>query len=88
MPDDHPRRPELADREVELITAHNARWTEHLGDVVAGGEFRRGVLDSVSMYAGAFLSDGEELFRRGQIKRRRQPQRPIRSAIACHRLHR
>src|SRR5262245_6845680 len=71
MPEDHPRRPELTDRQAELTAAHSARWTEHLGDLVQGAEFRRGVLDFVSMYAGTFLSDGEELFRRAPVRRLR-----------------
>lgn len=69
LPEEHPRRPELADRQDELLTAHSARWTEHLRDLVAGVEFRRGVPDSVSVYAGRFLSDGEELFRRLRVRR-------------------
>lgn len=69
LPDDHPRRTELADRQAELLTANSARWTEHLGDLIVSADFRRGVLDSVVMYAGTFLSDGEELFRRARVRR-------------------
>jgi uncharacterized protein (TIGR02996 family) len=71
LPDDHPRKPELVDRQDELIAANSARWTAHLGDLGVTVWFRRGVPDSVSMYAGAFLSDGEELFRRARVRRLR-----------------
>lgn len=68
MADDHPRRPELIDREAELIAAHRPRWTAHLRDLPIGGNFRRGVLDSVSVDAAALLERGDELFRRVPIR--------------------
>ncbi len=71
LSNDHPRRPELANRQAELLATHAARWTDHLKHLVAGVEYRRGVPDSVSMYAGAFLSDGEELFRLARVCRLR-----------------
>ncbi len=71
LPDDHPRKPELANRQAELIDAHSAQWTEHLRDLDVHVWFRRGVPDSVAMYAGAFLSEGEELFRRLRVRRLR-----------------
>ena len=71
LPDDHPRKPELVDRQDELIAANSARWAAHLADLGVTVWFRRGVPDSVSMYAGTFLSDGEELFRRAPIRRLR-----------------
>jgi uncharacterized protein (TIGR02996 family) len=71
LPDDHPRKAGLVDRQDELIAANSARWTAHLGDLGVTVWFRRGVPDSVSMYAGAFLSDGEELFRRARVRRLR-----------------
>ncbi|MBA4186657.1 MAG: hypothetical protein C0467_01425 [Planctomycetaceae bacterium] len=69
--DDHPRRAELAERQAELLTAHSAQWSEHLGHLVAGVEFRRGVLDSVSMNAETFISAGDELFRLCHVRRLR-----------------
>ena len=36
MPDEHPRRPELANRERELLVANHSRWTGHLADLIAG----------------------------------------------------
>src|SRR5437764_14005691 len=61
LPDDHPRRPELVEREAELLHRHLEAWTAHLGGLADGG-FRRGVLDSVSVDAAVLLSRGEELF--------------------------
>lgn len=69
LPAHHPRRPELADREVELLLRHQPAWTEHLTGLFAGCEFRRGLLDAVSVDAPTFLSRGEELFRRAPIRR-------------------
>lgn len=64
LPPDHPRRPELADRQADLLRRHAARWSEPVADLVAGVEFRRGVPEAVSVDAGVFLSRGDELFRR------------------------
>ena len=64
LPQDHPRRPELADRQADLLRRHVARWAEPLADLVAGVEFRRGVPEAVSVDAGVFVARGDELFRR------------------------
>src|SRR5262249_45057927 len=69
MTEEHPRRPELAERQAELINTHSARWTAHLGGLIPDVEFRRGVPDSVVVDAAAFLETGEELFRRLHIRR-------------------
>jgi uncharacterized protein (TIGR02996 family) len=72
MPEEHPRRSELANREAELLVANLPRWTEHLNDLLAGPpQFRRGVLDSVSVDSAVFLSRGEELFARVPVRRMR-----------------
>jgi len=72
MPDEHPRRPELANSERELLVANHARWTEHLDGLLAGpAQFRRGVLDSVSVDSAVFLERGEELFARVPVRRLR-----------------
>jgi uncharacterized protein (TIGR02996 family) len=85
LPDDHPRRPDLVNRQAELLAAHAARWTAPLRDLVAGVEFRRGVPDSVSVHAVAFLADGEELFRRARVRRLRllDAARELPRLIAC-----
>src|SRR5579871_3539435 len=48
LPDDHPRRPELADRQADLLRENLDRWTAPFAGLAAGVEFRRGLLDSVS----------------------------------------
>ena len=72
MPEEHPRRPELANREAELLVANLPRWTEHLGDLLAGPpQFRRGIIDSVSVDSAVFLARGEELFARVPVRKLR-----------------
>jgi uncharacterized protein (TIGR02996 family) len=70
MRDDHPRRTELADRQTELHHKVAAVWIARLGGLAAGVEFRRGVLDSVTVVTDDFLSYGDELFRRAPVVRR------------------
>jgi uncharacterized protein (TIGR02996 family) len=69
-PDD-PRRPELSDRQIELLTRNRAAWTSHLAGLVVSLDFRRGVPDSVSVDAATFLERGGELFDRLRIRRLR-----------------
>ena len=69
LSDDHPRRVELTHREGELLQAHQAAWTEHLRGLADGFEFRRGILDGVSVAAAMFLTRGDELFRRAPVRR-------------------
>src|SRR5262245_50639277 len=69
LPEDHPRRPELANREDELKLAYREVWTAHLAGLAVGAEFRRGVPDAVTVEAEVFLTHGDELFRRGPIRR-------------------
>jgi len=71
LPEDDTRRPELADRNAELHAAHSSEWQEHLSHLIAAAEFRRGVLDSVSVDAEAFLTNGAELFRLARVRRLR-----------------
>jgi uncharacterized protein (TIGR02996 family) len=71
LPEDHPRRPALVERQSELKQAHWPAWTAHLaglGDHTQA-EFRRGIPDAVSVEAEVFLARGDELFRRGPIRR-------------------
>jgi uncharacterized protein (TIGR02996 family) len=69
MTEEHPLRPELANRILELRTSNTSRWSEHLADLVISADFRRGLLDSVVMETEAFLASGEELFQRARIRR-------------------
>jgi uncharacterized protein (TIGR02996 family) len=67
--EDHPRRIELTHREGELLQVHLPAWTDHLRGLADGFEFRRGILEGVSVSATTFLNQGEELFRRAPIRR-------------------
>jgi uncharacterized protein (TIGR02996 family) len=69
LPDHHPRKAELVEREAELRTAHETRWSEPLSDLGVICEFRRGVLDSVVVDAATFLKQGDEIFGRADIRR-------------------
>jgi uncharacterized protein (TIGR02996 family) len=71
LDDDDPRRPDLVNRADQLARHATLAWTAHLGDLVAGIEFRRGIPDSVSVYADTFLARGEELFRWLRVRRLR-----------------
>lgn len=67
LPAYHPRRPELADRQADLLRRHLAAWSAPLADLVAGVTFRRGLPDTVSMEAAAFVGGGADLFRRTRV---------------------
>ena len=69
--EDDPRRPQLKDREAELLNRNRAAWTSHLVGLVLGVDFRRGVPDSASVDAATFLERGEELFLHLRIRRLR-----------------
>ena len=69
LSDDHPRRKELTAKQNSLWQSHQGAWTSHLYGLAAGFQFRRGLLDAVSVDAAMFLAKGEELFRRAPIRR-------------------
>jgi uncharacterized protein (TIGR02996 family) len=62
LPDDAPQRPALVARETELREANEARWAAPVADLVTDWEFRRGVLDSVSVTPGQFIRHGQAIF--------------------------
>jgi uncharacterized protein (TIGR02996 family) len=64
---DHPRRPELVDRETDLLHRHRRAWTARLAHLGAEFEFRRGVPDAVAVDAATFVRRGEELFDNTQL---------------------
>lgn len=66
---DHPRREELTQRQEFLLEQFKSSWTEHLRGLAEDFEFRRGVLDSVSVNTTTFLAKGDELFRRAPVRR-------------------
>ncbi|MCU0703597.1 MAG: TIGR02996 domain-containing protein [Fimbriiglobus sp.] len=69
LPDDHPRRGDLVERENELRLRHADEWTRHLKGLADGYEFRRGIVDSVTVNVAQFAARGEELFRRAAVRR-------------------
>jgi uncharacterized protein (TIGR02996 family) len=69
LPAGHPRTGPLVARQTDLLQQYHAAWTAPVKGLVAGAEFRRGLLDAVSVDAGQFLAVGEELFRRLAIRR-------------------
>jgi uncharacterized protein (TIGR02996 family) len=68
---DDSRRPELSDRQLELLNRNRAAWTAHLAGLVVSVDFRRGVPDSVSVDAATFLERGAELFQQIRVRRLR-----------------
>lgn len=66
---DHPRRPALRATETDLLARFQSVWTAPLVGLVTGVEYRRGLLDSVSVDAQTFLARGDDLFRRAPIRR-------------------
>jgi uncharacterized protein (TIGR02996 family) len=68
---DDPRRPELSDRQVELLNRNRTAWTAQLAGLVVSVDFRRGVPDSVTVDAATFLDRGAELFERLRVRRLR-----------------
>jgi uncharacterized protein (TIGR02996 family) len=68
---DDPRRPELSDRQLELLNRNRTEWTAHLAGLVVSVDFRRGIPDSVSVDAATFLERGAELFERLRVRRLR-----------------
>lgn len=67
LPADHPRRPELRERETELCDRHLRAWTAPLASLGAVFTFRRGLPDAVTIDAATFLRRGEELFDNTQV---------------------
>jgi uncharacterized protein (TIGR02996 family) len=62
LPDDHPRNPDLRERERDLLQHHRRAWTAPLATLGAEFTFRRGIPDAVAVDAATFLRRGEELF--------------------------
>jgi len=62
LPEDDPRRPEIRERERILADEHKEIWKQKLAPFVADSEFRRGVIDSVSVDVRQFLTSGSAIF--------------------------
>lgn len=66
--DDHPHRAALSERREGLLARHHDEWTRHLKGLAAGFQFRRGVIDAVTVDVDQFADRGDELFRRAPIR--------------------
>lgn len=69
LPDDAPERPALAARAARLREAHEARWAAPLAGLVSAWEFRRGLLDSVSVDTEQFLGTGRAIFAAAPVRK-------------------
>lgn len=65
--DDH--RPDLQDREHDLLTEQGDTWARTVTGLVEEHCFRRGFIEDVCLDAMAFLEHGETLFRRTPVRR-------------------
>jgi Ran GTPase-activating protein (RanGAP) involved in mRNA processing and transport len=66
---DHPRRTILVDRQNELRHKHHDAWTAKLKPYASGFEFRRGLIDSVSLRVEQFEKHATKLFDLAPIRR-------------------
>src|SRR4051812_44909133 len=62
LPEDSPRRPELAARECDLLQRHERGWVAALGDWVRDWKFARGLIEEVRVQAVDFVRSGALLF--------------------------
>jgi uncharacterized protein (TIGR02996 family) len=69
LPADDPHRPELQDRERNLLEAHEARWTNYFHNLATGWEFHRGLIESILVDAATFVKRGADLFKLAPIRR-------------------
>jgi uncharacterized protein (TIGR02996 family) len=69
LADDDPRRAELRERERVLLEANEKRWAADLAPLVTGWEFRRGVIDSVSVDTNQFLATGAAIFELAPVRK-------------------
>jgi uncharacterized protein (TIGR02996 family) len=69
LPDDDPRRTELRERERVLLEANEKRWSANMAPLVTGCEFRRGVIDSVSVDTNQFLDAGAAIFELAPVRK-------------------
>ena len=69
LPSSDPLQSELQEREGELANLHAARWQSPLTPYVIDSDFRRGVIDRVSVDTKSFLHDGAEIFELAPVRR-------------------
>jgi uncharacterized protein (TIGR02996 family) len=90
LPDEEPGRPELRERERILRDANEVRWAADLAPLVSGWEFRRGVIDSVSVGTSQFLTGGAAVFDLAPVRKVRvldvgdRLQRLVQSPLLAH----
>jgi uncharacterized protein (TIGR02996 family) len=68
IPEDDERRPEREARERELLARHETVWTGPLPGWVAHWEFRRGLVDRITLTPEALVAHGEEIFRHAPVR--------------------
>lgn len=88
LPTDNPAHAALSQREADLLAAHQAEWAAGIAGLVAAFEFRRGLLDSVTMTGREFRRHAHELFRLAPIRRVRltEPLGDLDALAACPQL--
>lgn len=69
LPDAHPDRPALEDREHDLLAAHEPAWLGVPADAVFEWEWERGFLNEVACGPAALLDHGPDLFARHPVRR-------------------
>ena len=69
LPAEDPRHQPLADRERALRDAYEAEWIRPLGGLVVSCEYRRGLVEIVSLEEARFLEVAPELFRLAPVRR-------------------
>ncbi len=69
LPQDDPLREPLRQWQRELRETHEQTWLGPLRHLVQGWDFRRGLLEVVTLPAATFLEVGVELFRHAPIRR-------------------
>src|SRR4051794_36641253 len=77
LPADDPARPALAERELELLSAHGPRWKVPLG-VKSHQVFRRGFVESVGIRADSLLVHAARLFAAAPVRELRVYQLGVR----------
>ncbi len=69
LDDEHSQRRTLVRRQNELLLSWRTEWTKGLRGLISGCEFRRGLLDTVSVDSRFFCERGERLFRNSAVRR-------------------
>jgi uncharacterized protein (TIGR02996 family) len=69
LPEDDPRWPLMRERERALADANEDRWIGELRSFVTACEFRRGVIDRVSVDTNRFLKSGAAIFELAPVRK-------------------